>query len=59
MAATQWRVLNPFDHAIDLSTSDGCKIYKDGIKPLNDKFDGTPDKATFFQMKVIDASESW
>jgi len=39
-------------------TSDGRKIYKDGIKPLNDKFNGTPDKATFFQTKVINASKS-
>ena len=58
MAQPQCRVLNPIDHAIDLSTSDGRKIYKDGIKSLTDKFDGTSDKATFFQMKVINASES-
>ena len=51
-------MLNPFDQAIDISTSDGHKIYKDGIKLLDNKFDGTPDKATFFQTKVIDMSES-
>ena len=51
-------MLNPFDQAIDLSTFDGHKIYKDGIKLLDNKFDGTPDKATFFQMKVIDVSKS-
>jgi len=58
MAIVQWWVLNPFDQAIDISTSDGHKIYKDGIKLLDNKFDGTPDKATFFQTKVIDMSES-
>ena len=58
MAIVQWWVLNPFDQAIDLSTSDGHKIYKDGIKLLDDKLDGTPNKATFFQTQVIDASES-
>ena len=52
------RILNPFDDAIDLSTSDGRKIYKEGTKPLEEKYDGTPEKATFFQTKVIDASES-
>ena len=31
---------------------------KDGIKLLDNMFDGTPDKATFFQMKVIDVPES-
>jgi len=58
MAQAQHHVLNPFDNAIDLSTTNGCKIYKDGIKPLDDKFDGTSNKATFLQTKVIDASES-
>ena len=58
MAQAQCHVLNPFDNAIDLSTTDGHKIYKEGIKPLDDRFDGSSDKATFFQTKVIDASES-
>jgi len=52
------RILNPFDDTIDLSTSDGRKIYKEGTRPLEEKYDGTPEKATFFQTKVIDASES-
>ena len=58
MAIVQRQVLNPFDQVIGLSTSDGHKIYKDGIKLLDDKLDGTPNKATFFQTQVIDASES-
>jgi len=28
------------------------------MKPLEEKYDGTPKKVTFFQTKVIDASES-
>jgi len=52
------QVLNPFDDKIDLSTSKGCKIFKEGIKLLNEKFNRTPKKATFFQTKVIDASKT-
>ena len=52
------RVLNPFDGEIDLSTSTGRKIYKEGILPLIEKCDGMADKATFCQTKVIDASKS-
>jgi len=55
--AVQCRVLNPFDHAIDLSTSDGHEIYKDGIKPLDEKFNGTG-QGNLLKMKVIDVSKS-
>ena len=52
------QILNPFDNEIDLNTSDGHKLFKEGIKPLDEKYDGSAEKATYFQTKVIDASES-
>ena len=52
------RILNPFDNDIDLTTAEGRKLFKDGIKPLDEKYDGSTEKATYFQTKVIDASES-
>ena len=52
------QILNPFDNEIDLNTSDGHKLFKEGIKPLDEKYDGSA-KATYFQTKVIDASEAW
>jgi len=52
------RILNPFDDTIDLSTSDGPKIYKERTRLLEEKYNGTPDKVIFFQTNVIDASES-
>jgi len=50
--------LNPFNDTIDLSTSDGHNIYKEGTKLLEETYIGTPEKATYFQTKVIDISES-
>ena len=52
------RVLNPFDTEIDLATTEGRKLFKEGIKPLEEKYDGTAERATYFETKVIDASES-
>ena len=52
------QILNPFDNKIDLNTSDCHKLFKEGIKPLDKKYDGSAEKATYFQTKVIDASES-
>ena len=52
------RVLNPFDTEIDLATTEGRKLFKEGIKPLEEKYDGTAERAMYFQTKVIDASES-
>jgi len=52
------QILNPFDNKIDLNTSDGGKLFKEGIKPLDEKYDGSAEKAPYFQTKAIDASES-
>jgi len=35
------RILNPFDNDIDLTTAEGRKLFKDGIKPLDEKHDGS------------------
>jgi len=51
-------ILNPFDTEIDLATTEGCKLFKEGIKPLEEKYNGTAERATYFQTKVIDAPGS-
>ena len=56
MAQARQRLLNPFDQDIDLSTAAGAKIYKSAIEPLATKYDGSSEKASYFQMNVIDAS---
>ena len=52
-------ILNPFDNKMDLNTSDSHKLFKEGIKPLDETYDGAAEKAMYFQkQKAIDASES-
>ena len=51
-------ILNPFDTKIDLATMEGCKLFKEEVKPLEEKYDGTSEKAMYFQMNIIYTSES-
>ena len=51
-------ILNPFDNDIDLTTAKGHKLFMDGIKPLEEKYNGSMEEAAYFQTKEINASES-
>ena len=51
-------VFNPFDKDINLTTIKGHKLFRDRIKPLEEKYDGSTEKAMYLQTKVINESES-
>jgi len=40
-----YQILNSFNNEINLNTSDGSKLFKEGIKPLDKEYDGSAEKA--------------